>query len=149
MSAKDAQATMNYLDERLLQPLLKAKLVIQQAAELEHVMDQRESQLVDLGKELSAIARKKQEAQDGIEAMRQNLMQQRNELQALIREDTAARAAGLEAHRKEKDHWRDEISAQKAQLGSLTAACERTQKQLGSLKDELSKKLDVLKGLAS
>ncbi len=149
MNAKDAQATMNYLDERLLQPLLKAKLVIQQAAELEHLMDQREAQLVELGKELATLARKKTETQDGIEAMKANLTQQRNELQALIREDTAARAAGMEAHKKEKDHWRDEISAQKAQLGSLTDACGRVQKQLDALKTELSKRLDTLKGLAS
>jgi len=139
----------NYIEERILQPLQRAVSLLRDADQLTITITQRQAKIDDLGKELAMLTRKKAEAEAGIVAMRANLTEQRNELQALVQSDRLARQHGVQAHEQEKRAWAEEKSSSLAELKSIRAEVASAEKQLAGLKTDLASRLMTLKSLAS
>lgn len=139
----------NYIEERILQPLQRAVSLVREADKLDSTIKQRQAQLDEVAKEIAGLTQKKRDTEAGIAAMRTNLTEQRNELQALLQADRLGRQRLLEAHEQEKQMWAEEKAQCLAELKRIRADVAAAEQQLTGLKADLAHRLTALKGLAS
>ncbi len=144
MDARQAQEHVNYLEERFIQPMMKAKAVIAAASEIAITLSQRQEQLEKIQADIETIALKKRDAEHGLEAMKANLTQQRADLQTVMQQDRQMRQKALDDHASEKATFHEKIDAERAKLEQVKLERIKAEQELFTLKAMIGDRLDAL-----